>query len=343
MTAYQTWEHFHESGNMAFYRGMLENALTDYFRALTVARQTRDASALAETLRAIAKTYLEVGQAADAKKAAAEAWELDKAYWGEESQNVNEDLALLGEVLRLEGDLARARNVFEKVLSFRIELFGFGHESSLEMFMKLIWVDLEEGRYEGLVDMTKCAVDSFSHVQPVGTFGHYFKLTALLQPYIEQGRYQEAEIIADRAMLVLRLVFGEKNSELNAVMSEYYEIMKQISERVNITRWQSKSDVASEIYSLELEADTFAKAGELGAGMAILRRLLANLYKRTIPDRAMVSRVLAKYAGGLDRLGRSQDAEILRRRSHRLWHHPGSYDLLFLILDGSPAWNLRAS
>jgi tetratricopeptide (TPR) repeat protein len=343
MTAYQTWEHFHEAGNMAFYRGMHENALSDYFRALAIARQTKDPSALAETLRAIAKTYLGVGKVTEAKKCAAEAWELDHAYWGAQSQNVNEDLALLGEVLRLEGDLARARNVFEKVLSFRIALFGYGHELSLEMFMKLIWVDLEEGRYEGLVAMTKCAVDSFSHVHPQGKFGQAFNLTNLLTPYIEQGRYQEAEVIADRAMLVLRTVFGDKNSELSVVMNEYYEIMKQVSERVNIARWQSKSDVASEVYSLELEADSFAVAGELGAGMATLRRLLANLYKRAIPDKAMVSRVLAKYAGGLDRMGRSEDAEILRRRSNRLWHNPGSYDLLFLILDGSPAWNLRAS
>ncbi len=343
MTANQTWEHFHEAGNMAFYRGLHENALSDYFRALAIARQAKDPSALAETLRAIAKTYLANGKVAESKKCAVEAWELDHAYWGFESQNVNEDLALLGEILRLEGDLARARNVFEKVLSFRVALFGYGHELCLEIFMKLIWVDLEEGRYEGLVSMTKCAVDSFCHVQPARTFAQYFGLTALLNPYIEQGRYQEAEIIADRAMLVLRTVFGDKNSELNAVMSEYYEIMKQVSEQVNIARWQSKSDVANEIYSLELEADTLARAGELGAGMATLRRLLANLYKRAIPDKSMVSRVLGKYAGGLERLGRSEDAEILRRRSNRLWHHPGSYDLLFLILDGSPAWNLRAS
>jgi tetratricopeptide (TPR) repeat protein len=317
----ESWQHFHEAGNLAIARGLYDNAIAEYKKALAVALQTSDHSSHAQTLRALAKTYLEVNKIHEAKQTISEARDLDISFWGDDSQNVGEDVFILAEILRREGDLVNARKLYEQVLSIRTIFLGDNHEEVLDVLLRLVWIGLEEGRYDGLVKLTHRATEIFRQVHPAGVFGKSLNMEALLQPYMVQGRHLEAELICQRALHVLRTVLGDRNPDIVEVLNDYSAVMKAAKKHLSAWHLKSRSQSMNELNSLERQADTFVHTGNLQEAEVCLRRLLANLQKRVAPDRILVSRVLRKYADVVLKLGRATDAELLRRQAHNWEPH----------------------
>jgi tetratricopeptide (TPR) repeat protein len=322
----ETWQRFHEAGNLAIGRGLYDTAIAEYMRALSIAEKTADYSSQAETLRALAKTYLDLGRTNEARDSITKAKDLDLSYWGEESQVVSDDTFLLAEVLRREGDFTTARKLYEQVLSMRTIFFGAKHDETLLAIVRLIWIALEEGRYAELLQLTYRAAEVYRDIHPEGGFGKAIDLKALLQPYMVKGKYVEGELIYERALQVLRKVLGDRNLDLAEVLSDCSEVMKLANKHLSAWRLSSRSDAMSEIYSLERQADMFIQTENFQAAEVAFRRLLTNLQKRTAPDKTIVNRALTKYAEVVFKLGRATDAELLKRRAHNWQEHNQALD-----------------
>jgi tetratricopeptide (TPR) repeat protein len=316
MVSAESWERLFETGNLAIARGLHETAIAEYTRALTVAENTSDYFAQAETLRALAKTYLETNKISEAKQSISKAKDLDVSFWGPDNQHVAEDTFILGETLRREGDFLSARDLYNQVLTIRTTLFGDTHEETLNVFLRLIWTGLEEGRYEELVKVTDHAAKVFRDLHPAGMFGRWLNLQALLQPYLAQKRYIEAELICERTIGILRAILGDRNLELSEILNDCSEIMKQANKHLSSWSLKSRSEAMNDVYSLERQADSLVHQGEFQQAEQLLRRLLANLRKRTAPDKTLVSNALKQYANVLFKQGRCTDAEILQRQAH---------------------------
>jgi hypothetical protein len=222
----------------------------------------------------------------------------------------------LAEVLRREGDFCTARALCEKVLSIRTIFLGDIHDETLKVLLRLIWIALEEGRHEGLINLTHQANKIFQHLHPAGMFGKTLDMKTLLQPYILQERYLEAELISERALQVLRTVIGDRTPDMAEVLSDCSKVMKMANKHLSAWKLLSRSEAMNEVYSLERQADTFMHTGDFQQAEIAFRQLLANLQKRTTPDKVLVSRVLKKYADVAFKLGRVTDAELLQRRAH---------------------------
>jgi tetratricopeptide (TPR) repeat protein len=161
------WQQSSEAGHRAVAGGFFDAAVANFRLAAESARKSGDQHALAETLRPLAKTYLVLGKVEKARQAAKEADEVDRVFWGYENQQVAEDMFLLGEALRRQGDFAGARDLFDRALTVRISLFGEAHVDSLAVMIKLILLDLQEGDDERLVTGIRQAAGIFSEVASI--------------------------------------------------------------------------------------------------------------------------------------------------------------------------------
>jgi len=230
------WEQTYEAGNRAFAGGLYAVALTHYLQALDYATKSGDQQAIAHTQRGLAKTYLESGKVEEAKNAAGQANEIDRAFWGYDNQEVAEDKFLLAECLRRQGTFDGSRELFEQVLALRSSLFGETHDDSLAAIIRLIWLDAQEDCSESLIDRMRLAAEIFSRLHPTGTLAKALNLKALLQPYMDENRQPEAESILQRILQSMRTVFGGGHPEVRYALTECAAVMK-ISDK-NLSAWR---------------------------------------------------------------------------------------------------------
>ena len=251
------WEQIYETGNRAFAGGLYSAALTSYLQALESATESGDQQAIAHTQRGLSKTYLEIGKVEEAKEAAAGAGEIDRTFWGYDNQEVAEDKFLLAECLRRQGNFEEARELFEEVLTLRSNLFGETHDDSLEVIVRLIWLDAQEDRSEGLTNHLRRAEEIFSRLHPSGALTKALNLRALLQPYRDEHRLQEAELIAQRILQAMRTVFGGAHPELRHAFAECSTVMKMANKNLSAWRLQAQSDLLQrkESANSQLQAD----------------------------------------------------------------------------------------
>lgn len=238
-----SWQQIHESGNRAFCSGLFEAALNNYLQALDLAQQCADLSFIGESWRGLAKTYLQLDKVEEALHAAREADSTDREFWGYENQQVCEDMFLLAEALRRTGELGQARDLFARVLELRIMLAGEMHDDTLEVLVRLIWLDLQEGREESLDSLTQRAVHIFAALHPAGAFTKALNIKVFLQPYMEQNRQQEAEAISRRLQQTLRNVLGSAHPEIRQALADCSAVMKSANRHMAAWHLQTRADV----------------------------------------------------------------------------------------------------
>jgi len=232
-----------EAGNRAFGGGLFESALNNYLQALELAKKTADLSFISDSSRGLAKTYLQLGKVEEALHAAQEADANDREFWGYENQQVCEDMFLTAEALRRQENFAQARKLFARVRELNVMFFGEMHDHTLEVLVKLIWLDLQEGRSESLDSLTQHAVEVFSTLHPAGAFTKALNIKFLLQPYMEQNRQQDAELISNRIQQTLRTVLGATHPEIRQALSDCSAVMKTANRHMAAWHLQSRADV----------------------------------------------------------------------------------------------------
>ncbi len=125
-----SWQQLYETANSALSRNLFEPALSNFLEATEVARRKGDQDELGQSLRGLAKTYIQLGNYDAAYGAACEAENLDRAFWGFDNQQVSDDMFLAAEALRRQGKKDEAKLLFEQVIAIRTALFGEQHDET---------------------------------------------------------------------------------------------------------------------------------------------------------------------------------------------------------------------
>ena len=137
----------------------------------------------------------------------------------------------------------QSRELFERVLQQRLSTFGEMHDDTLNVFIRLIWLDLQEGRKESGIALTQRAANIFASLHPAGAFTRALNIKALLQPYKDQNRPKEAEIITTRLQETLRTVFGANHPEIHQLLADCSALMKDANRQMAAWHLQSRADI----------------------------------------------------------------------------------------------------
>ena len=248
-----TWQQLFENGNLLYRGRLFDRAESKYLEALAFARSQDEQSWVGDSLRALARTYLFMEAAESAEKAATEAGEVDRAFWGYENQQVAEDMYLLAEAKHMSGDLAQAREIFDRTLEVRIALFVNDHDDVLAVLIRLIWIDLEEVDSLGtLITNMRQATAMFARLHPQGDFARRLEVPALLKPYLDHEMPSEALMIFERLQKAMRIALGNTHPEIAGIMADCADVLKLANNQLSELRKKPKSDVANKDKTADL-------------------------------------------------------------------------------------------
>ncbi len=238
-----TWQTLFENGNLLYRGRLFDRAESKYLEALASARSQGEQSWVGDTLRALARTYLLMEAAESAEKAATEAEEVDRSYWGYENQQVAEDMYLLAEAKHMSGNLTQAREIFDRTLEVRIALFANDHDDVLAVLIRLIWIDLEEGDSRGtLITNMRQTTAMFFRLHPQGDFARKLEVPALLKPYLDHEMPSEVLKIFERLQRAMRITLGNTNPEIAGLLADCADVLKLANNQLPELQKKPKSD-----------------------------------------------------------------------------------------------------
>jgi len=248
-----SWQNSFETGNLLYRGRLFDRAESKYLEALAFARSQGEQSWVGDSLRALARTYLLMEAPESAEKAATEAEAVDRAFWGYENQQVAEDMYLLAEAKHMSGNLAQAREIFDRTLEVRIAVFVNDHDDILAVLIRLMWIDLEEGDSRGtLITNMRQATAMFARLHPQGDFARRLEVPALLKPYLDHEMPSEALLIFERLQKAMRIVLGNTHPEIAGILADCADVLKLANNQLPELRKKPKSDVANKSKTADL-------------------------------------------------------------------------------------------